>query len=104
MHKPTCLWVSLLAVLLAVASAAGLVCLGFGKIEPSWARDPISDFVAPGVSLWWLVLGGPFQSGPRSAGGVAFAAIANAILWLLPALLVLAVMRRVRRRSAVVRS
>ncbi|MGH7488834.1 MAG: hypothetical protein ACREMY_25015, partial [bacterium] len=85
----------------AAASAGGLLFIGTGEIIPSAVRNPIASFVDPGVSLWWFVLGGPFQSSPRSGGGIAFAAIANAILWLLPLWLLVAVIRRLRRVSKV---
>jgi hypothetical protein len=60
-------------------------------------RSPIATFVSPGESLWWFVLGGPFQSAPSTAGGIAFAAITNAILWLIPLSLVLILIRRARQ-------
>ena len=50
---------------------------------PSIVRAPLSDFVQPGVTVWWFVLGGPFRTGPTSPGGIVFAAFANAALWLL---------------------
>jgi len=94
------LWLLLAACVLALASASGLLLLSSGKIVPSLMRNPIATFVSPGESLWWFVLGGPFQSAHRTAGGIAFAAIANAILWLVPLSLVLIFIRRIRQNSA----
>jgi len=45
-------------------------------------RNPISAFAQPGTTVWWFVLGGPFQYGPHSPGGIAFAVVANAAFWL----------------------
>jgi hypothetical protein len=42
-------------------------------------------------------LGGPFRSAPSSSAGIAFAAVANAALWLLVLLFVVAVVRAVSR-------
>jgi len=93
------LWLLLMACVLAIASAGGFLLLSSGEIVPSSIRNPITTFVSPGVSLWWFVLGGPFQSAPHTRGGIAFAAIANAILWLVPLWLVLIVIRRIRQIS-----
>jgi hypothetical protein len=86
-----------LAALLAVASGAVLVSLDPGRTIPSAVRNPLSDFVGPGVAVWWLVLGGPFRSAPSSPGGIAFAAAANAALWLVTLRLAAAIVRLVRR-------
>jgi hypothetical protein len=86
-----------LAALLAVASGAALVSLDPGRTIPSAVRNPLSDFVGPGVAVWWLALGGPFRSAPSSPGGIAFAAVANAALWLATLRLAAAIVRLVRR-------
>ena len=93
------LWLLLVACVLAIASAGGLLLLSSGETLPSSIGNPIATFVSPGVSLWWFVLGGPFQSAPHTRGGIAFAVIANAILWLVPLCLVLIVIRRIRQIS-----
>lgn len=64
------------------------------------ARAPLSSFVQPGVTVWWLALGGPFRNAPVSAAGIAFAAVANAVAWLIVLWLGLAVIRLVRRAWA----
>ena len=91
-------WVLLAALLaLALASGGALVSLDPGRTLPSAVRNPLSDFVGPGVTVWWLVLGGPFRSAPSSPGGIAFTAAANAVLWLAALWLAAAIVRRVRR-------
>ena len=75
-------WWCLFAVVLAITSATALTALGSITVMPSVFRNPLSSFVEPGVAVWWLVLGGPFRSLPASASGIAFAAAANAALWL----------------------
>jgi hypothetical protein len=87
----------LAAVALIIASAGALAVLASTEVIPSVVRDPLFDFVQPGVTVWWLVLGGPFRSAPSSASGIAFAAAANTALWLLMSWLVVAIVRAVRR-------
>ena len=86
------------AVGLVIASAAALVLLASASVIPSLIRDPVSDFVQPGVAVWWLVLGGPFRVAPSSPSGVVFAAVANAMFWLGALWLVVALYRLVQRR------
>ena len=78
-------------------SAGALTLLASSDVMPSVARDPLSDFVQPGAAVWWLVLGGPFRSAPHSATGIAFAAIANALLWLLEIWFAVAIVSALRR-------
>ena len=96
--------IALPAVTLAIAGAAILGWLNRAPDIPSMVRDPISAFVQPGVTVWWLILGGPFRTVPYSAGGIAFAAAANALLWLLVMRIVAAVYGLVRRKLAAWRS
>jgi hypothetical protein len=93
------LWL-LVACLLVAGSAGAMLFINSGRIIVSVIRNPLAEFVEPGVSLWWFVLGGPFQSRPTSGGGIAFAAIANGIMWLLLVWLMVVVFRRVRRRRS----
>ena len=90
-------WWLLTAALLAIVSAAALALLASGEVIPSLARSSLSDFVQPGVTVWWFVLGGPFRSAPSSPTGIAFAAIANAALWLPVLWFVVAFVRAMRR-------
>ncbi len=39
-------------------------------------------FAQPGTAIWWFALGGAFTTGPSSAAGICFAAVANSALWL----------------------
>lgn len=93
-------WWLLAAAVLAIASEAALALLRSAPVMPSVFRDPLVDFVQPGVTVWWLVLGGPFRSGPSSPSGIAFAAAANAAAWLLVLWLVVAILRTARRMRA----
>lgn len=93
-------WWLLAAALLAIASAAAIGWLVSDGTIPSLVRNPLSDFVQPGIMVWWLVLGGPFRSAPSSPDGIAFAAAANAALWLAAAWPVLAIARVLRRLFA----
>jgi len=90
-------WWLAASVLLVVASAAALALLGSSPVMPSVFRNPMSRFVEPGVAVWWLVLGGPFRSAPASASGIAFAAAANAALWLVALWLVALGVRAIRK-------
>lgn len=90
----------LLLVTLVVASAVALVLLSSGGVIPSGARNPLSDFVQPGVTVWWFVLGGPFRVAPWSASGIAFAAVANAVLWLAAIWSVVALYGLIQRRMS----
>jgi hypothetical protein len=87
----------LVAAVLAIVSAAAPALLASAEIIPSVIRNPISDFAQPGVTVWWFILGGLFRSVPSSPTGIAFAAVANAALWLLMLLLAIAVVHTVRR-------
>jgi len=88
----------LLLAALVVASAVALALLSSGCVIPSVVRDPLSDFVQPGVTVWWLVLGGPFRVAPSSASGIVFAAVTNAVLWLAAIWFVVALYGLIRRR------
>ena len=87
----------LAAAMLATASAAILALLASGVSIPSLVRNPLSDFVQPGISIWWLVLGGPFRTIPYSAWGIAFAAAANAASWLLALWIAVVFVRVIQR-------
>ena len=84
-------------VVLLVTSTSGLIILTSGESMPSSIRDPLFTFVQPGVSVWWLVLGGPFRTNPSSPAGIAFAAMANTGWWILVLWFIVAIVRRLRR-------
>ena len=90
----------LVAAVLAIVSGAALALLTSAEIMPTGIRNVLSDFVQPGVTVWWFVLGGPFRSVPSSPTDIAFAAAANAAVWLLVVLFAIAVVRTVRRMLA----
>lgn len=90
----------LAAAVLAIASAAALAWLASLAVIPSVVRNPLVDFVQPGVTVWWFVLGGPFRSAPSSPSGIAFAAAANAAVWLLVSWFAVAIVRAVSRLAA----
>jgi len=91
---------SLAAAVLVIVSGAALALLVSAEVIPTILRNPLFDFVQPGVTIWWFVLGGPFRSAPSSLAGIAFAAIANAALWLLLLFCVVAAVRIFRRMLA----
>ena len=90
-------WWLLAAAVLAAISAGVLALLASAEVIPSAVRNPLSDFVQPGVTVWWFVLAGPFRSAPSSPSGIAFAAATNAVLWVLVLWFVVAIVRAVFR-------
>lgn len=92
-------WISVAAILM-IASAATLTLLTSGAVFHSFLRAPLSDFVQPGVILWWFALGGPFRDAPASPAQIAFAAMANTVVWLLVLWTVAALARLVYRALA----
>jgi hypothetical protein len=105
LHEPGTLrfW-SLAAAALVIGSGLSLALLGSVEVIPSIFRNPVSDFVQPGVTAWWFVLGGPFRSAPSSLSGIVFAAIANAALWLLGLFFLVGAVRIFRRILAAPRT
>jgi hypothetical protein len=97
-------WWLLGGAVLAIASGAVLSLLASRVVIPSIVRGPLSDFVQPGISIWWLTLGGPFRTIPFSASGIAFAAVTNAALWLLVCLLGTVIVRAIQRMLTARRS
>jgi hypothetical protein len=97
-------WRLLAAAALAIASAASMAVLASAATIPSIVRDPLSLFVQPGATIWWFVLGGPFRHAPLSPTGIAFAAAANSVSWLLVSWLAVALVRAIGRMLAAPRS
>ena len=97
-------WWLLAAAVLAITSVAALAMLASAEVIPSVVRDPLLEFVQPGVTVWWFVLGGPFRSAPSSPAGIAFAAATNTALWLLVLWLAVVIGRAIRRMLAATRS
>jgi hypothetical protein len=100
MSLRTLRWRLFVVAALAMASAVALALLASEAVIPSLVRDPLFNFVQPGVTVWWFALGGLFQTAPFSAGGIAFAAGANAALWSLVLWFGMAIVRAVRRKLA----
>lgn len=90
---------SLISIAIALVSVVAQVLLNSVHIMPSWFRDPLSNFVEPGVAIWWLVLGGPFRTRPDSVTGIAFAALANAVLVSFALWIIAFAVRVIRRRA-----
>jgi len=86
-----------MAVVLLIASVGAVAGLASGAVMPSAVRDLLSAFSWPGVTAWWLVFPGLFQQVPSSLMGIAFAALANTVLWLMLALSAGAMARGVAR-------
>ena len=87
------------AMILLAASVAAYGWLRARAYGPSWLRGLVEDFVGPGTTVWWLTLGGPFQTGPQSFGGTAWAAAANTLVWWLVAALLASIARIIHRRA-----
>ena len=81
------------AIGLILASAAAMLLLSSAVALTSVIRYPISAFAEPGIAMWWLILGGPFQVGPQSSGGLLFTATGNTAFWLLILWLPVALLR-----------
>lgn len=89
-------WWVLAAAVLTDASSAALALLASGEVIPSVVRNPLTEFVQPGVTVWWLVRGGPFRSAPSSQVEIALGALINAALWSLVLWVAMLVGRAVR--------
>ena len=87
----------LAAVALFIASASALALRASTGVLPSALAGIVSAFVQPGVAAWWFAFPSLFQATPGSLAGIAFAAAANALLWLLLAGALGALLRRIRR-------
>lgn len=96
MRPGTRLFWSISTAVLALVSAVGLVFQNWLEGMPWLVSRLIFGFVQPGTSIWWLVLGGPFRTGPSSPGGIAFAVVTNAVFWLLVLWLAVAAGRALR--------
>ena len=97
-------WFAIAAPVLTVTSLAIVVMRESNRMGPSVVRDPLSRFVDPGVTVWWLALGNLFQGSPSSRSGMAFAALANATFWLFIFWLLVAAVGFVRRKVSKFRS
>ena len=85
------------ALFLAVVSAVALTISPSGAIASSAMGSVLHDFAQPGTTIWWFVLGGPFRSAPSSFVGIAFAAVANGLFWVVLCWLGVSLVRLVGR-------
>ena len=100
MSKLRTLWLPLVWMTLFFASAVFLALLASQITIPSIVMAPLTNFVQPGVTAWWLILGGLFQSVPTTPSGIAFASFMNASLWSLAIWFVVFIFRKARRKPA----
>src|ERR1700680_3607136 len=73
-------WFVLAATMLAIASAAALALLPPSEVM-SIHWNPLSEFVQPGVIVWWFVLSPPFSYAPSSSAEIALIVATNTALW-----------------------
>jgi threonine/homoserine/homoserine lactone efflux protein len=94
----------MLTIGLLVLSSIAVVIRAAGPnsdIAPAVLASALRQFVEPGVSLWWLTMGGVFLAFPNTTAGYVAAAIGNTLFWLaVAAILALLVgtTRRLKRR------
>jgi len=97
-------WCIIAVPVLTVTSLAIVVLRESNRMVPSVVRDPLLNFVDPGVTIWWLALGNLFQGSPSSRSGMAFAALANAAFWSFMLWLLVVAVRFVGRKVSQPRS
>jgi hypothetical protein len=89
------------ALVVVLVSVAGVVVRAKHDPEtfPQRLDDVLSWLIGPGTTVWWLTLGGPFQSFPRSGLGYAVTVVANVAFWLIVAALAWRIVMRVGRHA-----
>jgi hypothetical protein len=76
-------WLIVAITLLAMSAAAVLAgAKGYPEFVPQIVVRTLDQFLEPGLALWWLTLGGPFQSFPARWAGYCVTIFGNALLWL----------------------
>ena len=86
-------------------AAAALFILGTGALWlltmpvhlGKWWRPVVDRFAGPGLAVWWLTMGGPFQTTPRNLPGILWSALANTAFWMALVVLVPVAIRRLKR-------
>jgi hypothetical protein len=96
-------WLMLTIGLLVLSSIAVAIRAAGpnSDVAPAVLASALRQFVEPGVSLWWLTMGGVFLAFPNTTAGYVAAAIGNTLFWLaVAAILALLVgtTRRLKRR------
>jgi hypothetical protein len=103
-HDPPCrsgratgwLVVALVVVLLSIAGVAIEASHGTEPLPPL-LEELLSWVLGPGTTVWWLTLGGPFQTFPRSGRGYAVTIVANAGCWWVVVVLARGIVERALR-------
>jgi hypothetical protein len=77
-------WLTLSIALLVLSSiAVALRAAGpYSGVVPAALANALGQFVEPGVSLWWLTMGGLFLSFPNTTEGYLATVIGNTLFWL----------------------
>jgi hypothetical protein len=77
-------WLAL-SIALFVLSSIAVAIRAAGpnsEILPSALANTLSQFVEPGVSVWWLTMGGLFLAFPNTTEGYVAAVVGNTLFWL----------------------
>ena len=89
-----------LAAFFATLSLAAIVVrvLGYPAPVPSFVAAGLDWFVEPGLTVWWITLGGLFEGYPSTRAGYAATLVGNVTFWLAISVLVGRVWRLVSGR------
>ena len=95
-------WLLLTIGLLALSALAVAIRAAGpnSDVAPAVLASALRQFVEPGVSVWWLTMGGVFLAFPNTTGGYVAVVVGNTLFWLAVAaiLALLAGAARVLRR------
>jgi hypothetical protein len=81
MHATARRWRLLVMAVLFLLSMGVLLAVRSPGAMHSTLHTILRGFVGPGVTVWWLSLGGLFQAVPTSLPHVAYAAAVNTACW-----------------------
>lgn len=70
---------------------------GYPEFVPHALRKALAFFLEPGLTVWWMTVGGLFEGFPSNGLGYAVAIISNAIIWLGVFMLARKVWGRIKR-------
>lgn len=92
-------WLIVAIGLLAASVAAACVrAYRYPAFVPRIVAHTLDQFIEPGLALWWLTLGGAFQSFPANWTGYCVTVLGNTMLWLASVILLVLVAGGARRR------
>jgi len=92
-------WLAVAIGLLATGVAAACAgAYGYPEFVPRIVANALDQFLEPGLALWWLTLGGPFQSSPAHWSGYCVTILGNTLLWLVALVPLFLAIRVVQRR------